>query len=102
MLFTGFLGSMYSFLQFISAPTVGALSDTYGRKPLLVLSLIGIAVSHLVWIFSYNFGLFIIARMIGGISKGNVSLSMAIVTDVTGTKSRGKGMVNNSKVKNLF
>lgn len=92
--FPGFLGSMYSFLQFLSSPIVGALSDVYGRRPLMLLCLTGIAASYLLWAVSHNFVLFVLARFIGGLSKGNVSLSMAIISDVTSSKSRGKAMVN--------
>ncbi|XP_023245028.1 major facilitator superfamily domain-containing protein 10 isoform X2 [Copidosoma floridanum] len=92
VLFGGFLGSLYSFLQFLGSPIVGALSDVYGRKPLMILCLTGISMSYLLWAFSSNFGLFILARVLGGISKGNVSLSMAIISDVTLPATRGKSM----------
>ncbi|XP_012339764.1 major facilitator superfamily domain-containing protein 10 isoform X1 [Apis florea] len=94
VLYGGFLGSMYSFLQFLSSPIVGALSDIYGRKPLMICCLIGIALSYLLWAFSCNFAIFVLARFIGGISKGNINLSMAIISDVTSPKTRGKAMVN--------
>lgn len=87
------MGSLYSFLQFLGSPIVGALSDVYGRKPLMILCLTGISLSYLLWAFSSNFGLFILARILGGISKGNVSLSMAIISDVTTPASRGRAMV---------
>ncbi|XP_033324786.1 major facilitator superfamily domain-containing protein rtet [Megalopta genalis] len=92
VLYGGFLGSMYSFLQFLGSPIVGALSDIYGRKPLMLLSLTGIMLSYLLWALSSNFTIFVIARFVGGISKGNISLSMAIITDVTSPKTRGKAM----------
>ncbi|XP_001605510.1 major facilitator superfamily domain-containing protein 10 isoform X2 [Nasonia vitripennis] len=92
VLFGGFLGSLYSFLQFLGSPIIGALSDVYGRKPLMILCLTGIALSYLLWALSSNFGLFILARVLGGISKGNVNLSMAIISDVTSPASRGRAM----------
>merc|ERR1719361_1285305 len=52
----------------------------------------GISLSYLLWVLSSNFAIFVLARVIGGISKGNVSLSTAIVTDVSTPSSRGKGM----------
>lgn len=84
---------MYSFLQFLGSPIIGALSDIYGRKPLMLLCLTGISFSYLLWAFSANFGIFVLARFVGGISKGNISLSMAIISDVTSAKTRGKAMV---------
>ena len=95
-LIAGFLGSMYSFLQFLGMPIVGALSDVYGRKPMMLLCLVGIALSYLLWAISYNFAVFVLARFLGGISKGNISLSMAIISDVTSLKTRGKSMVGMS------
>lgn len=92
VLFGGFLGSMFSFLQFIASPIVGGLSDVYGRKPILVLCMSGIICSYLLWAYSVNFGLFVLARFVGGLSKGNISLSMAIITDSTNAGTRGKGM----------
>ncbi|XP_076677878.1 major facilitator superfamily domain-containing protein rtet isoform X1 [Andrena cerasifolii] len=92
VLYGGFLGSMYSFLQFLGSPIVGALSDIYGRKPLMLLCLTGIMMSYLLWALSFNFTVFVLARFVGGISKGNISLSMAIISDVTSAKERGKAM----------
>lgn len=59
----------------------------------ILLFQIGISFSYLLWAVSYNFLIFVLARFIGGISKGNVSLSMAIISDVSSNKNRGKGMV---------
>lgn len=92
VLFGGILGSMFSFLQFIVSPIAGGLSDYYGRKPILLLSLFGIMTSYGLWAVSSNFGLFVLARFVGGLSKGNISLSMAIITDVSNKQNRGKGM----------
>ncbi|XP_037818965.1 major facilitator superfamily domain-containing protein 10 [Lucilia sericata] len=92
VLFGGFLGSMFSFLQFIASPVVGGLSDYYGRKPVIVVCATGIAGSYLLWAFSRNFAVFVLARFVGGLSKGNISLCMSIITDVSSEKTRGRGM----------
>ncbi|KAJ3640193.1 hypothetical protein Zmor_003507 [Zophobas morio] len=92
VLFGGFLGSMFSFLQFVVSPIVGGVSDAIGRKKVMIVCLTGIAISYILWALSNNLVLFILARFIGGISKGNVSLSMAIITDVSSIRTRGKGM----------
>ena len=59
---------------------------------------VGVVMSYVLWAMSYSFPIFIIARIVGGISKGNVSLSAAIVTDVTTPAHRSKGMVRLSFV----
>ncbi|CAO1422447.1 unnamed protein product [Diamesa tonsa] len=92
VLFGGVLGSMFSFLQFVISPIAGGLSDYYGRKPVLLFSLVGIMSSYVLWAVSRNFGIFVLARFVGGLSKGNISLSMAIITDVSNKENRGKGM----------
>ncbi|XP_025990994.1 major facilitator superfamily domain-containing protein 10 isoform X2 [Solenopsis invicta] len=74
------------------SPIIGALSDIYGRKPMMLLCLMGISLSYLLWALSTNFGIFVLARFVGGINKGNISLSMAIISDVTSPKTRGKAM----------
>jgi predicted MFS family arabinose efflux permease len=55
---------------------------------------VGIAASYAVWAVSHNFTVFVIARILGGLSKGNVSLSYAVVSDVTPPDKRTKGMVS--------
>ena len=92
VLFGGFLGSIFSFLQFLASPIIGGLSDRYGRRPLMILTCAGISLSYLLWVLSTNFTIFVLARVLGGVSKGNVSLSTAIVTDVSTPATRGKGM----------
>ncbi|XP_061393649.1 major facilitator superfamily domain-containing protein 10 [Musca vetustissima] len=92
VLFGGLLGSMFSFCSFVASPIVGGLSDYYGRKPVIILCAAGIALSYLLWAFSRNFAVFVLARFVGGLSKGNISLSMSIITDVSSGKTRGRGM----------
>ncbi|KAJ1525797.1 hypothetical protein ONE63_009000 [Megalurothrips usitatus] len=92
VLFGGFLGSMFSFLQFVASPVVGGFSDVYGRKAVLLTCLVGIASSYALWAVSHSFIVFVLARFIGGLSKGNVSLSMSIMADVSSNKKRGVGM----------
>ncbi|XP_053698003.1 major facilitator superfamily domain-containing protein 10 [Sabethes cyaneus] len=92
VLFGGALGSMFSMLQFIVSPIAGGFSDIYGRKPVLIICAIGITASYGLWAYSHNFMLFILARFIGGLSKGNISICMAVITDVSNQQSRGKAM----------
>ena len=90
--FGGILGSLFSMLQFISTPFICTLSDIYGRKPLMLLSLIGIALAYLLWMFSYNFTLFVLSRVLGGITKCNISVAISMVADLTPVAKRNKGM----------
>uniref|UniRef100_A0A5F5PZ17 Major facilitator superfamily domain containing 10 n=1 Tax=Equus caballus TaxID=9796 RepID=A0A5F5PZ17_HORSE len=92
VLFGGLIGSVFSFLQFVSAPLAGAVSDCLGRRPVMLLSLAGLAASYAVWAASKSFAAFLASRVIGGISKGNVSLSTAIVADLGSPPAHNRGM----------
>eukprot|EP00731_Ephydatia_muelleri_P020974 Em0013g701a len=92
VLLGGLLGALFSFLQYLSSPILGALSDVYGRRQLLLATMIGTLMSYGVWAISYDFSAFLICRIIGGLSKGNVGIVIASVTDVTNRQSRSKGM----------
>ncbi|PCJ56051.1 MAG: MFS transporter [Candidatus Hydrogenedentota bacterium] len=92
ILFGGVLASLFSFLQFVCSPIIGALSDKYGRKPILLISIAGIAVSYGLWFFAGAFWLLCVSRIIGGLMSGNISTATAVVADVTSVKNRSKGM----------
>ncbi|XP_078223800.1 major facilitator superfamily domain-containing protein 10 isoform X3 [Callithrix jacchus] len=89
---SGLIGSAFSVLQFLSAPLTGATSDCLGRRPMMLLSLTGVATSYAVWATSGSFAAFLASRLIGGISKGNVSLSTAIIADLSSPLARSQGM----------
>ncbi|XP_037685223.1 major facilitator superfamily domain-containing protein 10 isoform X4 [Choloepus didactylus] len=92
VLFGGVVGSGFSLLQFLVAPLTGAASDRLGRRPVMLLALLGLATSYAVWAASQSFAAFLASRVIGGISKGNVSLSTAIVADLGSPAARSRGM----------
>lgn len=92
VLFGGALGALYSLLQFFAAPLWGGISDRYGRKPILLISIFGLFLSYVIWIFSGSFTLLILSRFIGGIMGGNLSVATATIADVTTPKTRSKGM----------
>uniref|UniRef100_A0A7N8YM38 Major facilitator superfamily domain containing 10 n=1 Tax=Mastacembelus armatus TaxID=205130 RepID=A0A7N8YM38_9TELE len=92
VLFGGLIGSLFSMLQFLSSPVTGALSDHHGRRPLLILTTLGLMSSYAVWAISRSFSMFLLFRVIGGICKGNISLCTAIVADLPSPKARNRGM----------
>ncbi|MFP6766614.1 MAG: MFS transporter, partial [Planctomycetaceae bacterium] len=85
-LFGGVLGSLYSVLQFIFAPIWGRLSDRTGRRPILLISISGLAIAYVVWAFAGSFLLLVISRLLAGLMGGNISVATAAVADMTGTK----------------
>lgn len=87
----GMLFAIFSFCSFISAPFIGRLSDKYGRKPLLVLSITGTAVSFFMAAFAPNALFLFIARALDGITAGNIPVASAVISDTTDPKNRAKG-----------
>jgi DHA1 family tetracycline resistance protein-like MFS transporter len=88
----GFLVASYSVMQFIFSPVLGRLSDKYGRRPILFISLLGSAVGYFVIGWAETIALVFIGRIIGGITGGNISTAQAYIADVTSKKDRAKGM----------
>src|SRR5213593_1590903 len=101
----GLLLAIYSAMQFVFAPILGKLSDRVGRRPVLLVSLIGTSIGFLlmgiaprmpvgialfglaptlVWVFA--------ARIIDGISGGNISTAQAYIADITSPEDRSRGM----------
>ncbi len=91
-LFGGFLGSLYSLLQFLASPFWGRLSDRIGRRPVLSLTVAGIGVSYLLWAVSGSFTLLVVSRLLAGAMGGNIATATAAVSDVTSRADRAKGM----------
>lgn len=92
VLFGGILGSLYSVLQFVFAPIWGRWSDRVGRRRVLLLTVGGTAASYLIWVFSRDFVVLLLARTLGGIMAGNIAVATAAVSDVTSRENRSKGM----------
>ncbi|GAA5967489.1 hypothetical protein JCM3765_004686 [Sporobolomyces pararoseus] len=88
----GLLGSTFSFCQFLISPFLGSLSDKFGRKRILMLSMLGNLLSATLWLGSGSFGIYSISRIVGGLSEGNVQLSIAAISDVTTPATRSKSL----------
>src|SRR5215211_7532880 len=88
----GWMVGIYSVMQFIFSPILGRLSDRYGRRPILFISLLGSAVGYFVIGWANTLVLVFVGRIIGGITGGNISTAQAYIADVTSKKDRAKGM----------
>lgn len=88
----GLLFSAYPLCQLIAGPILGRLSDRFGRRPLLILSQAGTALSFLILGLSSSFPIMLLARMLDGASGGNILVAQAYVADVTKPEDRAKGM----------
>jgi DHA1 family tetracycline resistance protein-like MFS transporter len=88
----GLLFASYSVLQLIFAPVLGRLSDKHGRRPVLLVSLLGTALGFLILGFATTLWMLFLGRIIDGISGGNISTAQAYIADVTTKEDRAKGM----------
>ncbi len=88
----GFLFAIYSLMQFIFAPMLGRLSDKYGRRPILFISILGSALGYFVIGFASTLLLVFVGRIIGGITGANISTAQAYIADVTTRENRARGM----------
>ncbi|CAN5182653.1 tetracycline resistance MFS efflux pump [soil metagenome] len=87
----GLLFATFSLCQFISTPIIGRLSDKYGRRPLLIISIAGTAVSFIMMAFAPSAIFLFLARALDGITAGNIPVASAVITDTTEPKDRAKG-----------
>ncbi|MGA7497757.1 MAG: MFS transporter [Isosphaeraceae bacterium] len=88
----GLLFSAYPLCQLIAGPILGRMSDRYGRRPILIFSQAGTALSFLILGLSRNFTVMLLARMLDGASGGNILVAQAFVADVTTPENRSRGM----------
>ncbi len=88
---TSFLFSIYSIAQFFATPIIGKLSDRFGRKPLLVISLAGTVAASFMAGTANTATIFFLARFLDGVTGGNNSVAQAVISDVTNRENRAKG-----------
>jgi DHA1 family multidrug resistance protein-like MFS transporter len=89
----GLLMASFAVMQFICAPVWGTLSDRYGRKPILIIGVMGNALSHLLFALSTELWMLFAARIMAGIlSAATMPTAMAYITDSTSKEERAGGM----------
>jgi DHA1 family tetracycline resistance protein-like MFS transporter len=87
----GWLGSLYALMQFVFAPVLGSLSDRFGRRPVILLSLLGSGLDYLLLAWASTLPWFFVARIISGITAANFSAASAYIADVTPPEKRAAG-----------
>jgi MFS family permease len=86
----GWLIGAYAACQLVSGPLLGRLSDSTGRKPLLLVSQAGTLIGFIITAFAPNLTILFLARMIDGATAGNLSLAQAYISDITKPEDRAK------------
>jgi len=89
---TGLLVASYAAMQLIGAPILGRLSDRFGRRPILLLSIFGTFLGFLLLGFANALWMLFASRIIDGFTGGNLSVAQAYISDVTDEKNRSKGL----------
>jgi MFS transporter, DHA1 family, tetracycline resistance protein len=89
-LYVGLIVSVFALCAFCAAPVLGALSDRYGRRPILMLSLLGSAVGYFIFGLGGALWVMFAGRMIDGLTAGNVSTIYAYLADTSAPAERGR------------
>jgi len=89
-LFVGIIIAAYALCQFIAAPALGALSDRYGRRPILLVSLLGTVGGYVIFGIGGALWVLFLGRIIDGMTGGNVSTMYAYVADISEPRDRGR------------
>lgn len=88
----GLLVASYAAAQLLGAPLLGRLSDRFGRKPVLVISLAGTFIGFLILGFANSLWMLFFSRILDGFTGGNISVAQAYITDITDESNRAQGL----------
>ena len=87
-----FCMALYAIGMFVSTPILGRLSDYHGRRPILMISMVGAIIGYLMLGFAESLWMVALSRLIAGLMAGNISAAQAYITDITSEENRAKGM----------
>jgi DHA1 family tetracycline resistance protein-like MFS transporter len=84
----GMLAALYALMQFLFAPLIGSVSDRYGRRPVILISLLGSAIDYFLIAFAPNLMWFAVGRIVAGITAANYAAASAYIADVSPPEKR--------------
>jgi DHA1 family tetracycline resistance protein-like MFS transporter len=87
---TGYLLLVWNVMQFLFSPILGAWSDRFGRRPIILLSCFGLGIDYIFMALAPTLGWLFVGRIISGITASNIATAYAYVTDVTPPEKRAK------------
>ncbi len=88
----GDTGALFSLMMFIFTPFWGALSDRYGRRPVILIAVALSAISYVLFAHATNIVLLVISRMLTGVGSGNITAAQAYITDITPPEQRARSL----------
>jgi MFS family permease len=88
----GMILTAYALAQFLFTPLLGSYSDRYGRRPIIILSLLIEAIAFALSALASTLPVLLVARFIGGLGASNIGSAQAVVADVTPPEGRARGM----------
>lgn len=86
----GLLVSVFALMQFIFAPLMGNLSDRFGRRPVILLSLLGFCVDYIILALAHNYALLFVGRVLAGITGASFTAASAYIADISTNENRAK------------
>jgi len=87
----GWIVSVFAVMQFIASPILGSLSDRFGRRKIILLSLAGMAIDYVIMGLAPSLAWIFVARMISGVTAGGLATCNAYIADVTPPEKRAQG-----------
>ncbi|MBB5207953.1 TCR/Tet family MFS transporter [Chiayiivirga flava] len=90
-MWVGIFGTVYAAMQFAAAPVQGALSDRYGRRPVILLSSLGLGLDFFLMAVAQTLPLLLVARLISGVTAASFTIANAYIADVTPADRRAAG-----------
>jgi DHA1 family tetracycline resistance protein-like MFS transporter len=88
--YVGVIAASYAMMQFIFAPILGALSDRFGRRPILLISLFGLGIDYLIQGFAPTIWWLFVGRLLAGVMGASITTANAYIADVSGPKDRAR------------
>jgi DHA1 family tetracycline resistance protein-like MFS transporter len=88
--YVGIMFALYAAIQFLFSPVLGVMSDRFGRRPVLLISLAGAAVDYLFMAFAPELWMLVVGRAIAGLTSANMAVATAYITDITPEEKRAQ------------
>ena len=87
----GIFATIFAVMQFFFSPVLGVLSDRFGRRPVILLSNLGLGLDYVIMALAPSLGWLLVGRVIAGIASANITVAYAYITDVAPPEERAAG-----------